>query len=83
VEAGVPSQGSQRGVESITEIGLSPRPSVLPCQQHSTVAPYSLMYHLRDGQWTRHLPLILIQSHSVVYRNSFQVVKDDIFSFLE
>jgi hypothetical protein len=31
-------------------------PSVFPCQYHSTAAPYSLMYHLGDGQRTHKSP---------------------------
>jgi uncharacterized membrane protein len=38
--------------QSGTGIGLSPSPSVFPCQYHSTAATYSLMYHLRNEQWT-------------------------------
>jgi hypothetical protein len=33
-----------------TGTGFSLSPSVFPCQYHSTVAPYSLIYHLGDGQ---------------------------------
>jgi hypothetical protein len=38
--------------QSDTGTGSSPSPSVFPCQYHSTVSPYSLIYHLGGGQWT-------------------------------
>jgi hypothetical protein len=36
-----------------TGTGLSPSPSVSPCQYHSTATPYSLMCHLGEGQRAR------------------------------
>jgi hypothetical protein len=55
-EARVSAQVSPCGIydgQSGTGAGFSLSPSVFPIQYNSTAAPYSLMYHLGDGQWAR------------------------------
>jgi hypothetical protein len=41
------------GGQSGTGAGFSPSPSACSCKRHSITAPYSLVYHLGDGQWVR------------------------------
>jgi hypothetical protein len=41
------------GWQSGTGTGFSPSPSDFPCQYRYTAAPYSLIYHLGDGQRAR------------------------------
>jgi hypothetical protein len=54
------------GAKIDTAMGVSPNPSLFPCQCHSIAAPYSLMYHLAVGQRARLLPSSReTQSHGI------------------
>jgi hypothetical protein len=41
------------GARSGTGTGFCLSPSAFPYQYHSSDVPYSLIYHLGDGQWAR------------------------------